>query len=106
MVEEEGKGGRVFFFSPWPTAPATAVIHGHERLRRWLGVSKYRDPKLNLDAGYELSANYQDVFQVIHGINHVTKKKKETKKRKQQQQQHPTPPLDKDSKVELKAWEY
>ena len=86
-------------------------------------MSKYRAPKLNLDAGNELCANYQDVFQVIHGINHVKKKKKKTKKKKkkkktkkktktkttkkkrQQQQQRPTPSLDKDSKVELKAWE-
>lgn len=37
-------------------------------------MSKYRAPKLNLDAGYALSANYQDVFHVIHSIN---KKKKE-----------------------------
>ena len=42
-------------------------------------MSKYRAPKLNLDAGYELSANNQDVFQVIHSIN---KKKEEDEEKK------------------------
>lgn len=67
-------------------------------------MSKYRAPKLNLDAGYALSANYQDVFHVIHSINKKKKKTTKTKKRKQQQQR-PTPSLDKDSKVESKALE-
>ena len=49
-------------------------------------MSKYRAPKLNLDAGNELCANYQDVFQVIHGINHVKKKKKKNEEEEEEEE--------------------
>ena len=75
-----GRESRLLF--SLPNSPCYRCHPWPRTLRRWLGMSKYRAPKLKLDAGNELSANYQDVFQVIHGINHVEKKKKKRRRRR------------------------